>query len=317
MTSRTLPMRSVRTPDERFEGLSDWPYAPNHVEISDGLRVHYVDEGPREGPTVLLTHGEPTWAYLYRKMIPGLVDAGCRVVAPDLVGFGRSDKPVERDDYTYGRHVRWLTETIDAIGLDEITMFCQDWGGLLGLVHAARHPERFRSIVASNTGVPPAFDSEVDDADAFPRWRRFSQDLEPFRPSECVAGDSPLNRIGFQLSAAERRGYDAPFPDESFCAGARQFPLLVPLSSVHPSAPICQQTWTQLPNLPVPMALLFGSDDDVTGILQPLLAGAVASVAGNPNRTVEGAGHFIQEHAPEECVDVILEMLDRTAGSPA
>jgi haloalkane dehalogenase len=307
-------MDVVRTPDDRFDSLPDWPYEPRYVTISEGLRVHHLDEGPPDGPVVLLTHGEPTWAYLYRKMIPALVDAGCRVVAPDLVGFGRSDKPVERDEYTYGRHVRWLTETLAAIGLDRITLFCQDWGGLLGLVHVARHPERYRAVVASNTGVLPGIDLPVPDDAAFPRWRAWSQELEPFSASACVASpQSPLDQVGLQLSEGEARAYDAPFPDERHCAGARQFPLIVPLTATHPSAPICRATWPQLSTLQVPMALAFGAQDDVTAGMQGLLAGGVPGTAGQPNLTVEGAGHFIKEHAPGACVEVVLEMLERTA----
>jgi haloalkane dehalogenase len=306
-------MDVFRTPDERFEGLVDWPFESRYVTIGEGLRVHYVDEGPPDGPTVLLTHGEPTWSYLYRKMIPGLVDAGCRVVAPDLVGFGRSDKPAERDDYTYGRHVRWLTETIDALGLERITLFCQDWGGLLGLVHAARHSDRYRAIVASNTGVPPGIDLPVDPDAPFVRWRHFSQQLAPFSAAACVAGASPLSQASHELTAEERRAYDAPFPDEAHCAGARQFPLLVPLSATHPSAPLCREAWALLADLTTPLVLAFGSDDDITGPLQPLLAGSVPGADGQPHRTIDGAGHFIQEDAPTECVEVILETLERTA----
>lgn len=306
-------MDVARTPDERFDGLVDWPYEPRYVRIGEGLRVHHVDEGPPDGPTVLLTHGEPTWAYLYRKMIPGLVDAGCRVVAPDLIGFGRTDKPVERDDYTYGRHVRWLTETIDAIGLDRITLFCQDWGGLLGLVHAARHSDRYRAIVAANTGVPPGIDLPVDEGTPFVRWRRWSQELSPFSAAACVGAAGPLNQAGNELTEAERRAYDAPFPDESYCAGARQFPLLVPLSSTHPSAPLCRDAWELLSGLATPMVLAFGAHDDITGAMQPLLARGVPGTGDQPHRTVEGAGHFIQEDAPAACVEVVLEILERTA----
>ena len=212
-------MDKIRTPDERFLDLVDWPFEPRYVNLDEDLRVHYVDEGT--GPTVLLLHGEPTWGYLYRKMIPALVDSGCRVVVPDLVGFGRSDKPVMRDDYTYGRHLRWLTQTIDEIDatspLGPITLFCQDWGGLLGLCHVAQHPAMYRGVVASNTGVPLGRDIGMTDKDPFALWRRFSQDINPFSASECVAGHaSPLpSPPGFQLTQEEKRAYDAPFVDET------------------------------------------------------------------------------------------------------
>ena len=188
-------METVRTPDDRFETLVDWPFEARYVTIGEGLRVHHVDEG--SGPTVLLTHGEPTWSYLYRKMIPPLVGAGCRVIAPDLVGFGRSDKPVMRDDYTYGRHVRWLTETIDAIDtarpLGPITMFCQDWGGLLGLVHVARQPELYRGVVVSNSGRAA-------------RHRRQARRRRPVRPvATLLTGAEPVLGVGVR----RRRGQPA------------------------------------------------------------------------------------------------------------
>jgi haloalkane dehalogenase len=306
-------MQILRTPDDRFADLVDWPFAPRYVTISDELRVHYVDEGPADGPTVVLTHGEPTWAYLYRKMIPLLVDSGCRVIAPDLVGFGRSDKPLERDDYTYGRHVRWLTETLDAIGVADATLFCQDWGGLLGLVDVARNTGRYRAVVASNTGVPPGIDMGIVD-NAFTRWRRQSQTESPFSAAWCVGGaDSALNQVGHVLSAEEQQAYDAPFPDESYCAGARQFPLLVPLSDIHPSAPLCRDTWATLAAVDIPVVTAFGALDDITGGMQPFLSGAIAGAAGQPHTIIDGAGHFIQEHKPAECVAVIIDTIKRTA----
>lgn len=319
---RRVPTRSgdtfsamdvVRTPDDRFEDLPGWPYEPRYVTISEDLRVHYIDEGPEDGPRVLLTHGEPTWGYLYRKMIPGLVEAGCRVVAPDLVGFGRSDKPTMRDDYTYGRHVRWLTETIDAIGLTDIVLFCQDWGGLLGLVHVARHSDRYRAVVVANAGVPPGIDVPMPDDAPFARWRRYSQEMDPFSAADSVAGpDSALNQTGLVLSDDERRAYDAPFVDERHCAGARQFPLLVPLSEYHPGAPLCRDVWVKLAEVRVPLLTAFGAEDDVTGPMQGLLTGGVPGAEGLEHRTFDGAGHFLQEIVPNECNAAILEMVERT-----
>ena len=309
-------MDILRTPDERFEHLVDWPFTPRYVNLNEDLRVHYVDEG--KGPTVLLLHGEPTWGYLYRKMIPTLVSAGCRVVVPDLVGFGRSDKPAMRDDYTYGRHLRWLNQTINEIDLaspmGSITMFCQDWGGLLGLCHVAQQPEMYRGVVASNTGVPVGRDIGMTAKDPFALWRRFSQDINPFSASECVAGDaSPLpSTPGFALTEEEKRGYDAPFVDDTYAAGARQFPVLVPTSSVHPSAYLCRDTWRLLADCEVPLTTAFGDNDPVTGPLQGLLATGVPGAADQPHIIIEGAGHFIQEHQPQRCVDAILDLLERT-----
>ena len=308
-------MESLRTPENRFDDLTDWPFEPKYVEISDSLRVHYVDEG--SGPTVLLLHGEPTWAYLYRKMIPILVASGCRVIAPDLVGFGRSDKPTLRDDYTYGRHLRWLTESIDAISdstdLGPLTMFCQDWGGLLGLSHMARNAEKYRGVVASNTGVPLGKDFLRTSEDAFARWRQYSQDLNPFLASACLAGEStPIEGMACDLSTEERKAYDAPFPAEVYAAGARQFPLIVPTSATHPSAPICWETWSLLAECQVPLTTAFGANDDVTGSMQGLLSGRVAGAKNQPHTIIENAGHFIQEQQPGSCVEVILSLLDRT-----
>ncbi len=307
-------MKVARTPDERFEDLPDWPYAPRYTEVADGLRMHYVDEGPPEGPTVLLTHGEPTWSYLYRKMIPRLVDAGCRIVAPDLVGFGRSDKPMSRDAYSYRTHVAWFTEFVANLDLRDITLFCQDWGGLIGLVHAAQHPSRYRGVVASNTSVPPGIDLPIPDGHLLPRWLKYTQELEPWSAAEIVAGDSPINQIDYRLSEAERRAYDAPFPDESHCAGARQFPLLIPMTADHPDASLCREIWAgPLPAFDKPTLTAFGSRDTATLESAAGLAAAIAGAAGQPHRIIEGAGHFIQEHAPEACVEVILDHLDRTS----
>ena len=309
-------MEKLRTPDERFENLVDWPFEPRYVNIDGELRVHYIDEGT--GPTVVLLHGEPTWGYLYRKMIPTLVNSGCRVIVPDLVGFGRSDKPVMRDDYTYGRHLRWLTQTINEIDttspLGPITLFCQDWGGLLGLCHMAQHADMYRGAVASNTGVPLGRDIGMTDKDPFALWRQFSQDITPFLASECVAGDdSPLPSVsGFQLTEEEKQAYNAPFVDDTYVAGARQFPVLVPTSGVHPSAHLCREIWSLLADCHVPLTTAFGDNDPVTGPLQGLMSTSVPGAADQPHIIIEGAGHFIQEHQPDRCVETILGLLDRT-----
>lgn len=302
-----------RTPDERFEDLPDWPYEPRYTTLTDGLRVHHVEAGPADGPTVVLVHGEPTWGYLYRKMIPGLVEAGCRVVVPDLIGFGRSDKPTMRDDYTYGRHVRWLSETFDRLGLDDgVTMFCQDWGGLLGLVDLARRPDRYRGVVAAATGVPPGVDIPMPDDAPFVVWRAQSQSMDPFSAADCVGGPIAINTNGHALGPGERRAYDAPFPDEAACAGARQFPLLVPLAAHHPGAPVCREAWDHLASVEVPVVCVFGTADTITGGMQPLLAGGIPGAAEQPHVSVDGAGHFIQEHAPDTCVGAIIDLLART-----
>ena len=295
-------MDLLRTPDDRFADLPDFPFEPHYVEISDGIRVHYLDEGPGStGETILLMHGEPTWSYLYRKMIPGLVAAGHRVVAPDLVGFGRSDKPAKRDDYTYERHVGWMRETLDAVDLDGLTFFGQDWGGLIGLVLVAQQPERFRRVVASNTALPPGID--VDLGEAFKAWRTFSQEVPEFPAGRIVGGGGAA--ISAQLSDEEIAAYDAPFPDETYKEGARQFPMLVPESANDPAAPMLQKAWESMSKFDRPFLCAFGDSDPVTGGIDGFLKAAIPGAAGQPHVTLEGVGHFCQEMAPDQLVEII------------
>ena len=233
-------MDVLRTPDERFEGLPGYAFAPHYVEIPAGdadqpdqtLRLHHLDEGPADGEVVLLLHGEPSWSYLYRHMIPVLVDAGLRCIAPDLVGFGRSDKPTPRTEYTYERHVEWLRAALfDQLDLRDITLVCQDWGGLLGLRLVGEHPDRFARVVAANTFLPTG---DRDLGDAFRAWCDFSQNAETLPVGNIVNGGSTTD-----LSPEVIAAYDAPFPDESYKEGARQFPILVPAPTIRP----CRPTW--------------------------------------------------------------------------
>ena len=230
-------MDILRTPDERFADLPDFPFAPHYVEV-DGLRMHYLDEGPADGPVVLLLHGEPSWSYLYRRMIPVLVDAGLRAVAIDLVGFGRSDKPTRREDYTYQAHVDWTWAAIEAIGLTGITLVCQDWGGLIGLRLVGEHPDRFARVVAANTTLPTG---DQRPGEAFLAWQRFSQETPDFAVGHIVNGGC-VSTLAPEVIAA----YDAPFPDDSYKAGARQFPTLVPTSPDDPAAPANRAAWEVL-----------------------------------------------------------------------
>jgi haloalkane dehalogenase len=301
---------ALRTPDERFDRLDAWPYEPHYVEVGDGLRMHYVDEGPRDGLPVLLAHGEPTWGYLYRKMIPGLLEAGRRVVVPDLIGFGRSDKPVARDDYSYGRHVAWTGAWLNALGLDDITLFGQDWGGLVFLVHVGLSRERFRGVVAANTAlVDPDIDPSSLPADVlepFLVWLQWSQERTELVPSEVVGGTSPLNQTGHTLTAGEAAGYDAPFPDEAHRAGARQFPLLVPLGDADPPASMLRQAWAGLEHFDRPFVTAFADHENVTSFFEPQFRQRVPGAAGQRHVTVPNAGHFLQEHAPELLVETVL-----------
>ena len=305
-------MEFKRTPDERFQDLPDWPYEPRYTETSDGLRIHYVDEGPAAGPLVVLAHGEPTWSYLYRKMIPLLVRAGCRALAFDLVGFGRSDKPAAREDYTYRRHLGWFGDVYESLDLREATLFCQDWGGIIGLAHAVLNSGRYRGVVVSNAALPMGQDMPVPEA--FDRWLEFSQ-LPEFSAGEIVGGDSsPLNQIGYVLSEEEKRAYDAPFPDESYRAGARQFPLLVPKTYDHPSSPLGRELWDgPVQAFETPVLTAFGELDTATIMAEPVVQTLFKGAVGRPHRTIEGAAHFVQEHAPEACVQAILDLLEDTA----
>ena len=231
-------MEALRTPDDRFVNLPDYDFAPHYVDVGDGLRMHYVDEGPRDGQPVLLLHGEPSWCYLYRKMIPIIVAAGLRAVAPDLIGFGRSDKPVSRDDYTYQAHVHWTASLVEQLDLRGITLVCQDWGGLIGLRIAAEHPERFARIVAANTFLPTG---DNPPGDAFLRWQEFSQ-----KAPELPIGNIVRGGCKTELPAEVVAAYDAPFPDDRYKAGARQFPALVPTRPDDPASDANRRAWEVL-----------------------------------------------------------------------
>ena len=304
-------MEVLRTPDERFAGLSGYPFAPNYLELANPagkpLRVHYLDEGARDSAPVLLMHGEPSWCYLYRRMIPPLVAAGHRVLAPDLVGFGRSDKPALRADYTFERHVDWMSDWLVRLDLQRITLFCQDWGGLIGLRLVARFPERFACVVAANTGLPAGGGKAPL---AFRLWVAFSQHWPRFPTGwliskGCVRG----------LSAAEKAAYDAPFPDERFKAGARQFPLLVPITDAHASVAECRQAWTVLEKFDKPFLTAFGDRDPITRGQDRVLQARIPGAKGQPHTTVRGAGHFLQEDKPEELAAIIHAMTTRQAAA--
>ena len=297
-------MQVLRTPDSRFENLPGWPFAPHYADITDAatgqtLRMAYVDEGPRDGATVLLLHGEPSWSYLYRHMIPTLAASGRRVLAPDLIGFGRSDKPADRNDYTYERHVAWLSQWFTDLDLQDVTLFCQDWGGLLGLRLVAAFPDRFAGVVVANTGLPIG----TTFSEGFGQWLAFSQSTE----------DLPIGQIvdmatGRGLSAAERAAYDAPFPDASYKGGACQFPTLVPITPEHGSVAENKAAWAVLTQFDKPVVTAFSDADPITGggdaVFQKLVPGA----KDQPHVTLEGA-HFLQEDCPADIVEVIEGVL--------
>ncbi len=294
-------MDVVRTPDERFMGLPDWDFEPHYVEVGGGLRVHVVDEGPRTAAPVLLMHGEPSWSYLYRHIIPPLVADGHRVVAPDLVGFGRSDKPTRQDDYTYAAHVAWMREALfDQLDLTGITLFGQDWGGLIGLRLVAAAPERFAAVVVGNTGLPTG---DHRTSDAFLAWQQWSREAESFPVGQLVDGGSRRD-----LTPGEIAAYDAPFHDDVATAGARMFPSLVPTRPDDPAADDQRRAWEVLATFDRPFLCAYSDGDPLTAGADAVFQKLVPGAAGQPHRTIEGAGHFLQEDAPEQVVDAIRDV---------
>ncbi len=305
-------MEILRTPDERFAGLPDYDFEPHYVEIDPAegqdrrLRMHYVDAGPADADeTVLLLHGEPSWSFLYRHMIPVLTEAGLRVVAPDLIGFGRSDKPADRSEYTYARHVGWLGEALlGVLGLSGITLFGQDWGGLLGLRLVAEHPDRFRRVVAANTGLPTGDDRITD---AFLSWQRFSQEV-PELPVGQIVQAGTVSELPPEVVAA----YDAPFPDETFKEGARQFPTLVPTASDDPASGDNRRAWQVLRSFDRPFLCAFSDSDPITKGSDRRFLDEVPGTKGMAHTTIEGAGHFLQEDKGTDVAEVVVQFIATT-----
>jgi haloalkane dehalogenase len=336
-------MKILRTPDERFENLPGYPFAPQYSEVPDGeggtLRIHHVDEGPADGELILCLHGQPTWSYLYRKMIPVFVDAGFRVIAPDFVGFGRSDKPSETDDYTYARHVQWMSAWLEGLDLRNINLFGQDWGGLVGLRLVAAHPERFARVVAANTGLPDGFGLPADAAPAmhalyetvpvvpvaelgarfldkdgppgFMFWRKYCAESPDFSVGDVMrtvgGGGEPLPD---EILAA----YEAPFPDERYVAGARKFPSLVPIFPDDPEIPANKAAWKVLAAFDRPFLTSFSDRDPVTAGQDKRFQDEVAGAKGVDHVTIQGAGHFLQEEKGEV---VAKAMIDFIRANPA
>jgi len=302
-------MEVLRTPDARFVDLADYPFAPQYLSVTDAdgteLRLHYVDEGPRDAAPILLMHGEPSWSYLYRKFIPDLVSRGHRVIAPDLIGFGKSDKPAARTDYTYERHVAWMSDWLTALDLTGITLFCQDWGGLIGLRLVAAFPDRFARLVVSNTGLPVGTGS----SEGFDAWLAFSQNVPQFPVGFIVNGGTTRD-----LTPAEIAAYDAPFPDESYKEGARQFPTLVPITPDHASVAENRAAWAVLEKFERPVLTAFGDKDAVTKGGERAFIDRVPGARGQPHRIIVGGGHFIQEDAPAELCILIDDLIRADTG---
>lgn len=292
-------MTVLETPAAAFAGLPDYPFAPHFVAVADGLRVHYVDEGPRGGPVVLLLHGEPSWSYLYRRMIPVFAAAGYRVLAPDLIGFGKSSKPASQSDYTYARHLEWMATWLEELDIRDINMFCQDWGGLIGLRLLAAQPDRFARLVVSNTGLPTG---KVEPPAIFKQWVEFAR-MAPQLP----VGGIIQQATDRDLTPAEVAAYDAPFPAESYKAGARVFPSLVPHKADDPEAVNNLTAWKTLADWGGPVLTLFSDNDPITkggAVLFQRMPGA----AGRAHRTVAG-GHFVQEDAGPELAAAMVDFM--------
>lgn len=293
----------LRTPESRFENLAGYPFAPHYVDL-DGLRMHYVDEGPGDGPVVLMLHGEPSWSYLYRKMIPLFTAAGYRAIAPDLIGFGKSDKFAATSAYTYQRHVDWTWAWLQSLDLQEVTLICQDWGALIGLRLVAEHPDRFARVVVAN-GALPTGDQELPEA--FNRWLTFSQRV-PVLPIRTILQMGTKTQLGKEALEA----YNAPFPGEAYKAGARVFPTLVPAAPDDPAAPANRKAWKSLMRFDKPFLTAFGDSDPVTRGGERAFQKLVRGAKGQPHTIITGAGHFIQEDRGEELAGVVLDFMAAT-----
>ena len=301
-------MEFLRTPDSRFANLPGYAFSPHYLLVDDGeggqLRMHYLDEGPASADPVLLMHGEPSWSYLYRKMIPILVAAGHRVIAPDLIGFGRSDKPTRRQDYSYQRHVDWMQSALEQLQLERITLVCQDWGGLLGLRLVAAHPERFARVVAANTMLPTG---DLNPGEAFKIWQKFSQQVPVFPAGGVIKGGTSS-----ALPQAVIDAYDAPYPDESYKEGARQFPLLVPITPDDPASAANRAAWQVLSQWHKPFLTAFSDSDPVTAGGDKVMQKLIPGTRGQAHTTIVNAGHFLQEDQGEQLAEVVVRFIAAT-----
>jgi haloalkane dehalogenase len=293
-------MKTLRTPDSRFENLPDYDFKPNYVEV-DGIRLHYVDEGPRDGDIVLLLHGEPSWSYLYRFMIPPLAAAGLRAIAPDLIGFGRSDKPVRKSDYSYAIHVVWMRQFIETLDLNNMTLFCHDWGSLIGLRVAAENPERFARIALGNGGMPTG-DQEMPKA--FKVWRAFAR-YSPWFPIGKIIQSGTITELADDVVAA----YDAPFPSSKYKAGARAFPMLVPTRPDDPASDANRAAWKIFAAWQKPFLTTFSNRDPITRGGEVPWQETVPGAKNRGHVKVKNAGHFLQEDKGSELADVLLRFI--------
>ncbi|MEL7042565.1 MAG: haloalkane dehalogenase [Pseudomonadota bacterium] len=312
--TRWSPAETIRTPDTQFAELEDYPFAPNYVTV-EGYRIHYVDEGPSDGQTILLMHGQPSWSYLYRHMIPPLADAGYRVIAPDLVGFGKSDKPLQQSDHTYQMHIDVMSGFAEQLDLQGVTLFAQDWGGLIGLRMVAADQDRYARIMLSNTGLPAAGGLQgwigypmirflvwregkpetVDDDGEFrfTRWIAFAKHSDNFDLADLFQGATTR-----ALSDAELAGYSAPFPSSEYRAATRIFPMMVP-SQLRQNQKVMDEVFA---NWEKPFVTAFGDSDPVTAGGDVVWQETVPGAVGQPHTTIVDGHHFIQEDKPDELV---------------
>jgi haloalkane dehalogenase len=301
-------MRSLRTPEERFGNLPDYDFTANYVEI-DGLGMHYVDEGPQEAEPVLLLHGEPTWSYLYRHMIPPIAGAGFRTIAPDLIGFGKSDKPTSQGAHTYAGHVAWMRQFLDKLQLERVTLVCQDWGSLIGLRVAAENEHRFARIVLAN-GLLPTGSGELPML--FFLWRAFAK-YTPWLPIGRMVQQFTVKRLPPDVVAA----YSAPFPSSEFEAGPRVFPQLVPTDPDDPESAANRKAWEALREWRKPFLTSFSDGDPVTRGFDGQFQREVPGAEGQAHKTIKNAGHFLQEEKGPELAQIVIDLIRATPGSDA
>ena len=298
-------MEILKNNNSDLENLNQWKYKPKYISVETEygeINIHYVDEGSENTNTVLLLHGEPTWGYLYRNFIDPLVEKGLRVVVPDLPGFGKSDKLSKREGYTYEKFVKWMDVWLNEIDLNNITFFGQDWGGLIGLRLVVNNQDKFDNIVLSNTGLPTG-DRPL--GEAFESWKNYSQTVENFHIGGIVKGGTVT-----EMSQETIDAYNAPFPDDSYKEAARQFPLLVPNSTDDPSYQNNLEAWEILKKWEKPLLCAFSDQDHIFKGVENTFIKHIPGTEGINHVQIQGAGHFLQEDKPEECVEAILSLLD-------
>ncbi|MDA8698971.1 haloalkane dehalogenase [Flavobacteriaceae bacterium] len=291
-------MNVLRTPETAFENLKDYSFKANYHQINSELRMHYLDEGNPDGPIILLLHGEPSWSYLYRTMIPTLVHSGFRVIAPDLIGFGKSDKPSEQTDYSYASHIKWTHALLDHLELKNINIFIQDWGGLIGLRLLTANPNNFTSVVAGNTMLPTG---SVSPPQAFLDWQNFAANSPEFDVATVIQMATTTD-----LSKEVLAAYNAPFPDDSFKAGARVFPALVPTTEQNPECENNKNAWKILTQWKKPFLTLFSDQDPITKGGDKVFQKLVPGTKDQEHKTIKG-GHFLQEDAGPEIAELMVK----------